>query len=511
MPAAATDALTPALLPGAHRVIRAIDSHEGPFVGVLVTRGDAVAVRVDAATLAGWEGWRFGGSEHVAGPLDLVRRAQGHDVLLPWCTEKVSAFVGRRTAADVGLSSGECSTLLVSLFRALEELGEDGAMENATGAWWLTDEGRPVFVLGEGVEARAGVTLLVAQLGENCADKTLGRLLGVVQEGLRTNLEQQQRRVPRLLLEKWEGEVLEVAAPRVLRRAMFAPERADTVARAALRGESSPLPSHRVAGSTRGGRVPRGVTRDRARARTSAGRFASVPGDVMRWVRGCARALRPPTRRERTGAPTVQRGTVPRPRRRSLLVAAGAAIAVLLGGLLWPSGATSEVAEDPQPSGAVQSADPDTGSAADPSPAAERPGASADHVRQSPDSSPSPVASRPTPESEEPAEAASWLLAEISRCADAGDAICAVAVAGGSAAVIELLADGGAESSDVELVDEYGDAAVVRLTPKDARKDVGAPDATRDAASGADQILVLVRINEKWLVRDVYDVADQPE
>ena len=277
MPAAPPDPSTPVLLPSAHRVIRAIESHEGPFVGVLVTWGNARAVRVDAAVLAGWAGWHFGGSEHVAGPLDIVRRAEGHDVLLPWCTERVSTFVGRRTAAREALSSGECSTLLVSLFRALEELGDEGAVEGVTGAWWLTDEGRPVFVLGDGEEARAGVALLVAQLGENCADKTLGRHLAAVQDGLRTNLEQQQRRVPRLLLEKWEGELLDIAAPRVLRRETSAPGKAETTVSATLRGESSP-PSHRVARPARGVRVPRSRTRERARAGALASRVAAATG-----------------------------------------------------------------------------------------------------------------------------------------------------------------------------------------------------------------------------------------
>ena len=106
-------------------------------------------------------------------------------------------------------------------------------------------------------------------------------------------------------------------------------------------------------------------------------------------------------------------------------------------------------------------------------------------------------------------------------CADTGDAVCAEAVADGSSDVIAALvgdgsdigyggdagAAGGADSSSVELVDEYGDAAVVRFTPREN----GNADTPGDAEPGDGQILVLVRINEKWLVRDVYDVADQPE
>ncbi|WP_292776054.1 hypothetical protein [Microbacterium sp. UBA6741] len=41
------------LVPGAHRVVRTLDATEGPFPGTLVTNGDGVAVRVEAAALGG--------------------------------------------------------------------------------------------------------------------------------------------------------------------------------------------------------------------------------------------------------------------------------------------------------------------------------------------------------------------------------------------------------------------------------------------------------------------------
>ncbi|MBT2486060.1 hypothetical protein J7E28_15260 [Microbacterium sp. ISL-108] len=58
----------------------------------------------------------------------------------------------------------------------------------------------------------------------------------------------------------------------------------------------------------------------------------------------------------------------------------------------------------------------------------------------------------------------------------------------------------------MELVDEYGDVAVVRL-----RREEGGPVDEGDThPSAPDQMLVLVRQDEKWLVRDAYSVADQP-
>ena len=68
------------------------------------------------------------------------------------------------------------------------------------------------------------------------------------------------------------------------------------------------------------------------------------------------------------------------------------------------------------------------------------------------------------------------------------------------------LATRGPAASSPSLVDDYGDVAVVRLTPLDPGS------AETDAvAEVAEQMLVLERRDEKWLVRDVYDVAHQPE
>ncbi|MBQ3358649.1 MAG: hypothetical protein IJG47_07095, partial [Microbacterium sp.] len=129
---------TPPLVPDAHRVVRSLDAAETPFGGLLVTRGEGVAVQVDAGALAGWAGWAFAGAEHVAAPLDVVRRRDGHDVLLPWCTERVTSLLARRHVVDEHLSLGECSTLVASVLRGIDELGEPGARESGT--WWVTGE-----------------------------------------------------------------------------------------------------------------------------------------------------------------------------------------------------------------------------------------------------------------------------------------------------------------------------------------------------------------------------------
>ena len=59
-----------------------------------------------------------------------------------------------------------------------------------------------------------------------------------------------------------------------------------------------------------------------------------------------------------------------------------------------------------------------------------------------------------------------------------------------------------APDAQITLVDEYGGVAVFRVEPA---------EGTGNRADGpAAQILVLDSVDGKWLIRDVYDVADQP-
>lgn len=229
------------LVPGAHRVIRMLDDTEGPYGGALVVHGSSVAVRVDAAALSGWPGWRHAASEHVAGPLDVARRADGHDVLLPWCTERVTGFLGRRVAAGASLTAGEVSTLVGSLLRGIGEVavaaGEEESADAVLGGWWLTEGGRPVFVPGrervgggrvEGDDVRTSALRIVSTLRHDCEERVLGRALAAVEDGLRRA--ERQPRLPRALLDRWEAELFAVAAPRPLDRDVHAPERVRDIA-----------------------------------------------------------------------------------------------------------------------------------------------------------------------------------------------------------------------------------------------------------------------------------------
>lgn len=479
-----------ALLSRAHRVVRALDRTEGPFAGTLVTAGDAVAVRVDAAALGGWVGWRYAGAEHVAAPFDVSRRGGGQDVLLPWCTDRVLGFLVRRAAGGAALTPGECCTLVISLLRGLDEVGA-GFEETRSGVWWLTDGGRPVFVFGEGSDIRAGAGEIIARLAGDSRDKVLTRALGAVQRGMeKANA---QPRLPRKLLEAWERELLEVASPQPLDRGMSVPERAREVARAAgVRETETPQGRQRLRADRVPSRPGRGVV-DRVRA------FGGAVGAAV--GAGLARAVA--FRGAITGRRAIS-GSEPAPvrghrRRTSLIVAAAAAGIVLAAGLLWPDGGTSgEAADTPrrEPTSSPPAGEGDVAPSKKPD-TEERAGED-DAVTESPEQT-----RQGEPADDDPQAAASALLGTIAECRAVGDLSCAGGVAPGSEGVLDALESVDRRRAAFELVDEYGDVAVVRLTGGGA-SDEGDPTPQERL------MLVLIRVQEKWLVRDVYDVADQP-
>ncbi|WP_120493609.1 hypothetical protein [Microbacterium phyllosphaerae] len=480
------------LVPGVHRVIRQLDAEEGPYAGALVTRGESVAVQIDCETLAGWAGWEHAGDEHVAGPVDIVRRHDGHDVLLPWCTERIGAFLGRRSVADVAFAAGELTTMVASLLRGLGELCRaDGPA--VTGDWWLTDDGRPMFVIGEGDDARSATRRLVERMQRDCGDRSLSRLLGEIRDGLQKSGERPG--MPVRQLERWEAELFATAASRPLRRDVHASEQARDldVARRVV-----PVPGTRR--EARGGgsdhateRGPRGAV-DRAiewaRHRLEEGRTAFEE----RWSRRGIKTRRDrPPRHEKAHSDAVTGAVDPEPRRRGrrLVVACSAAAVVLCGGLLWPGGATGEPA-----SGKVR-----------PSPAASRSSAGSPTTTPTTPASPIPAAES-TDEStgsEDPVVAARALLLAIRHCAETGDLACSDAVAAGSSGIVEALtgAASGEKVPELAAVDEYGDVAVIRVSSIAVIGEGPAPQQI-------EQMVVVVRVNEKWLVRDAYDVADQP-
>ncbi|WP_243225556.1 hypothetical protein [Microbacterium sp. CIAB417] len=461
------------LVPGVHRAIRALANGEGPWPGTLVSDGDAVAVwcALNEESEAAID-WRFAGAEHVAAPFDVARSAEGHGALMPWCTARVPAFLVRRTTAAAPLAAGECVTLVISMLRGLREIA-DRAGADLRGQWWLTHEGRPLCVPGGAANAREGVVEVLEQVQQACEDRALRRILSGIAEAVAEAVPTSAR------VRAWEGELLDYAAPRPLRLDEHPPQ--------AVRGSAAQqLRVVPVETATRRRRREERHSPLRRARDSAAGILARVAGAVPRAAgRGGERhraAVRP-----RAGRAEPVR---PRSHRRTAVVAAAAAAVVLGVGTLWPT-------QDDPASEAAETV-LDASAAPTPSETSAVPGAEADTTQP-----PEPGTTTPESETErsaqsegdrdDPVAAVQSILAALDECAANADAGCSQSIAAGSHVSPEdVLRSDAAE--DPALVDDYGDLAVIRL---------GSADVA--------QMLVLVRQDGKWLVRDVYDVADQPK
>ncbi|MCT1477334.1 hypothetical protein, partial [Microbacterium sp. p3-SID336] len=467
------------LLTGAHRVIRVLDGAEGPFDGVLVTDGDRVVLRRSAEEMAGWEGWRFAGAQHVLGPLDVARRGRGHDVLLPWCTERVGELVGRRTSRGRPLSSGEATTIVASLLRGTGELVAAGRSD-ARGTWWLTDDGRPLFAIGAGDEAIAAAAEIVDRIAESTTDRPLMRVLARVATGLREH----NARTPARLLQSWEQEVLATAAPRALASDTgdgdhSEPARAREVARALVLDGPAVTPTRvslRTARQSERTRQPwHGRSAEALRDMLAVaggvfvrlGRTAGTLGRTAGTLRGVVSS-----RERRPRGTAAAEGTRPRASRRRVLLLAGAGAAVVLaGGLLWPAGDGAEGARGATSTSTAVAADtavpqPDPGTPRTQAAASASPSLAPDSGAPEHPASSTPEPSAPV-DSGDPIAAVYPLLAAVDACRTADDEVCAGTIEAGASGVVAALADAGPDPL-VELVDEYGGVAVLQITRDEA-------------------------------------------
>ena len=478
-----------ALVPGVHRLIRAVDGKEGPFAGALVAFDESVAVCVDIERLGDWPGWAFSDAEHVCGALDIRRRADGHDVLLPWCTQRIEVFLGRRDASDSPLAPGELGTLVASLLRGVRELGTDA---EAVGDWWLTGDGRPLFVHGDGGSARARTAALVERILRQQGDRATVRILEEVASALRGP------RHPADDDQRWEQQLFARAAPRALRLDVFAPERVNDVSERFVAADAASVDVERVR-RHRPRHESRPVRSKMVDVQRRREQSAASAADVLRSLAGSARARMDRLRDRPSGRRPVSPGrseTQPKSsRRRALVLAGGLGAIVLIVGLLWPGDggdAPAEASSRKAPASAdLSEGEGDGGDA----------GAS---TTPPPDPSPSgPVSSEPTPDAGRAHEAGAALdavpalLDAINVCVRDATEHCAGVVAEGASAPAEGVSSLGASESTATLVDDYGDVAVIRLTP--TKTEV------------AEQMMVLERRNDIWLMRDVYDVAHQPD
>lgn len=316
----------------------------------------------------------------------------------------------------------------------------------------------------------------------------------MVREGL-----QQRRDRPRMplpLLARWEGELCELAAPRPLRRE--AEDATDTETTSAEQFVRSPERGALAAEKPTAASSPRMRLPD---ARLLSGLLMTftpfVRAQRERLVRSASR-VRASVRRARPGpaahdgAGTAQ-APAPRRRRRSLIVAGGVAALVLVAGLTWPTAQRAEQAGHAEPSVAVSPEPSDTdGEQAD----AEEAGAERSTGSRSVVSTPGSGDTAQVTTDNGPFAAVEALIDRIRDCRPIQEGPCD-AVDADAEGVLEKIGATGALT--YRMIDEYGDLAVIRATTQ---------EPGGDGAGGA--MLVLVRRDGEWLVRDAYDVADQP-
>ncbi|GAA3771208.1 hypothetical protein GCM10022240_24220 [Microbacterium kribbense] len=440
-----SDAALTAVPPGP-RPIRRIGPPDAPWSGVLAQDAAGRAcVLVDAAQLAHSWTWRGAPDGHLAAARDLVRHAEGHDVVLPMCTEQLSVFLTRRSAGDVPLTPGESVTVAVSVLRGTAEAVSLCAREGdaATGSWWLADDGRPLLVAGGEVDAAPEAQGLLQRVREETAaapghDEVCAALDAAV-----AALDE-PRGLGNVVPDLEEG-LLAAAEPQPLATTVFAPALARAVA-----VDRPPAPA---LDAPDGGRWWDAIA-------------PHVDAALPEMASRAATAL---WRRLRTDRPG---------RRRHPVMWAAAAGAIVLGvGVMWPDGAPAPANADAAQLSTAGST-PTAGDLRGPDRAAS--------------AEPGPPASSADP----PALAAiaDALLVERAGCADAACRVRTQEQPGRTlpAGVIDLDAD----QRTLTLLDDFGGAAVLR--------------AHADFAEMGDQLVVIVRKDGKWLLRDIHDVAQQP-
>ncbi|HJB63172.1 MAG TPA: hypothetical protein H9769_05650 [Candidatus Microbacterium pullistercoris] len=451
----ATEEARDALL-GDLRRIRRLAPPEVPLPATRATIGGETLLLVDAVDAAGWPGWRCAGAEHLAGPADVRRRDDGHDVVLADLAETCAHACGVREEGGTGWHRGEVVTLVVSILRGVVEAAQRGLTDDASGDWWMTRDRRPVFVFGgdaRGVSPIGQASRdLVRRIISACDDRVVSRACDDILVAL-----ERPEGVERAI-ERFEQTLFDAAAPQPVD---LEPSRARG------RGVQEPRvirpEDAELSGATQ--RV-RAVLENLLDARV-AGSVSDAMASVARVV-GRRRKRRPaPTRPSAEGGQKRQRGRV-------ALVAGAAAMIVIAVGALWPSDDAGRAQERSDPdAGAVRTtaAIREAGKAAGPDETD-----TTDKTDKT-DKTADAVGAEPRAELEDDRDDAALIADDPVRAARA------------------LLADGTAFSgaaaypaADIELVDDYGAVALLAVS----------------AAERAPQLLVIERVEGTWRVRDLY-------
>lgn len=441
-------------------LLRTLRPGDAPFPGDL-RAGDPPTVWVPADRLPA-ELWSVRDGEHVLAPVDLARTTDGHAALFPHCPERLTTVIARGSATR---TPGAVVTVAVSLLRGAAEAERCGITE---GCWWVDAAGRPVLAAAGGSWRDESVALL-----SDLAADAPAPLHAALHDAAALLAEQRP-----------SGRRREEAEEALFAAAEPAPLRIEAPHPSAVTPPPSRATSLRPADDDGAAVVP---------PRDPPWATQLVDGELLTRVRGAVSDLIASTSRTvdalrsrrrssvrvsgRAGVEAATSGRVHRRRRgMPVVVATAVGVAVVAAGLSWPSGDEVPVAATLPPGlpggSSAASAAPTGEDAAAPHPSSASPASTAragsDHVDR--------------------------LLTALSSCARNAEPGCGGILEDATAPPPTGVVANDSVDRAAALLDEYGGVSVYRVFAE------GLPT----------QVLVLVDVNGRWLVRDVYDVADQP-
>ncbi|MDF2919576.1 MAG: hypothetical protein K0S70_3793 [Microbacterium sp.] len=440
--------------------LRRVAPPEVPFAGEILATSDGAVYRVSAADVPR-PVWAARPDGHLLAVEDVDRIAGTTVAILPLLDTRLC---GGEQPFD--LTPGQAVTLAVSVLRGAAEAAESDCHE---GEWWSTTQGRPVLV-PSGDRAWELSSRLVL---DRIADAVLPRRIRDRLDEALSDRVTLPFTVPGL-----EDDLFAVATPEPF-----------AVSVSASSPSARDVREHDTAGHLGARPGPAPLARDAA-AGLVDGEVVERLTDVLSSVRAAVRRVsdRLPARRGGHGAEADDKsGGTATGRRRVPVVALAAVATTLVVGLLWPEGGESD-------NGSASARDVPEDSIMRPTPRHDAAQETSAAPVPAAEKAPAPVSG--APEDDEEADPVGSAIDELARCWREEDEQCRAAILERPDAALPEGVATSAGPREANLLDDLGGVEVVRVDD---------PSGTLPA-----QVVVLVRRDDKRLVRDVYDVADQP-